>query len=345
MRALVYETFGGPLQVRELADPRPADHGAVLRVLASGLCRSDWHAWQGHDPDVVPPMVPGHELVGVVEAVGPQVQGWSAGALVTVPFVGACGTCPACRAGDQQVCSRQTQPGFTHHGSFAELVAVDHADVNLVALPEGLDPVPAAALGCRVATAWRAILLRGRLRAGEQVAVHGCGGLGLAAVMIAALGGGRVVAVDVRPPALQLARELGAHAVLDARGLSPEQVAGAVADLTGGGAQLSVDAVGSPATCAASVVGLRRRGRHVQAGLLPGGSAVPMDRVVAFELDVLGSHGLAAHEYPALLDAVVSGALPVHRLVAGTTDLPGAAAALARMGDQPPLGVLVVDRF
>ncbi|MFC7575155.1 alcohol dehydrogenase catalytic domain-containing protein [Klenkia terrae] len=167
MRALVFEEFGGPLTVREVPDPAPSAGGVVVEVGASGVCRSDWHGWSGHDPDVVLPHVPGHELAGTVAAVGADVRGWSVGDRVTVPFVCACGSCPPCREGAGQVCLRQTQPGFTHWGSFAQLVALDAADVNLVALPEDLAMPTAAALGCRFATAFRAVTGVGRVAPGS----------------------------------------------------------------------------------------------------------------------------------------------------------------------------------
>ncbi|MFB9839326.1 alcohol dehydrogenase catalytic domain-containing protein, partial [Actinoallomurus acaciae] len=186
MRAVVFEEFGRMPDLREVPDPAPSPAGVVIRVAATGLCRSDWHGWMGHDSDITLPHVPGHELAGVVEAAGPEVTGWRAGDRVTVPFVCACGRCPACAAGEQQVCERQTQPGFTHWGSFAEYVAVENADVNLVGLPEGLGFAAAAGLGCRFATAYRALTAHGRATPGQWVAVHGCGGVGLSAVMIAA---------------------------------------------------------------------------------------------------------------------------------------------------------------
>ncbi|MEU3945651.1 zinc-dependent alcohol dehydrogenase family protein [Streptomyces sp. NPDC029526] len=343
MRAVVFERYGGPAEVRQVPDPEPAAQGVVVRVEATGLCRSDWHAWQGHDPDVTLPHVPGHELAGVVEAVGDRVTRWRPGDRVTVPFVCACGTCGACAAGDQQVCERQTQPGFTHWGSFAQYVALDHADVNLVAVPEDLSFATAASLGCRFATAYRAVVQQGRLAAGEWVAVHGCGGVGLSAVMIAAASGARVVAVDVAPGALELARRFGAAECLDAS--SVDDPAEAVRDLTGGGAHLSLDALGSPATCAASVNGLRRRGRHVQVGLLPsatGTTPVPMARAVALELELLGSHGMAAHAYPPMLDLVRTGRLRPDLLVTRTIGLDAAPAALAAMDTAPGAGVTVI---
>ncbi|MEW2285528.1 zinc-dependent alcohol dehydrogenase family protein [Streptomyces sp. NPDC047841] len=344
MRAVVFEEYGKPAEVRDVPDPEPAEHGVVVRVEATGLCRSDWHGWMGHDPDIALPHVPGHELAGVVEAVGPRVTGWRPGDRVTVPFVCACGGCPSCAAGDQQVCERQTQPGFSHWGSFAEYVALDHADVNLVALPDDMAYATAAALGCRFATAFRAVVQQGRVAAGEWVAVHGCGGVGLSAVMIAAASGARVVAVDVSARALELARTFGAAECLDATGVSDP--AAAVRELTGGGAHLSLDALGSPATCAASVNGLRRRGRHVQVGLLPapdGTTPVPLARATALELELLGSHGMAAHAYPGMLHLVRAGVLRPDLLVTRTITLDAAPAALAAMDTAPGGGVTVIE--
>lgn len=344
MRAVVIDQLQALPVVREVPDPACPPHGAVVRVEATGVCRSDWHAWMGHDV-VRLPHVPGHELAGTVVEVGADVRTRRVGERVTVPFVCACGACPACAAGEHQVCERQTQPGFTGWGSFAELVALDHADLNLVPLPDGVSSVAAASLGCRFATAYRALSVHGRERAGDIVAVHGCGGVGLSAVMIAVARGARVVAVDVAADALAAARGLGAE-VVDATGLRPEQVAERVVELSGGGAHVSLDALGSPATAVASVLGLRRRGRHVQVGLLLAEHArtpLPMDRVIAWELELYGSHGMAAHEYPAMLDDVVAGRLDPERLVGRRVGLDEAPAALAAMsGPAAGAGMTVV---
>ncbi|MFB9315611.1 alcohol dehydrogenase catalytic domain-containing protein [Nocardioides plantarum] len=338
MRALLMERFGGPLTVREVPDPTPAPDGVVVAVGASGVCRSDWHAWSGHDSDVVLPHVPGHELAGTVAAVGDRVRRWSVGDRVTVPFVCACGVCAPCREGQHQVCLHQTQPGFTHWGSFAELVALDAADVNLVALPDSLSFTTAAALGCRFATAFRAVTGVGRVAAGEWVAVIGCGGVGLSAVQVAVAVGARVVAVDPSPGARGLATAMGAEHVL----ADPA----AVVEVTGGGAHVGLDCLGSPDTCVASIRSLRPRGRHVQVGLLPpelGRPEVPMDLVVARELAVLGSHGMAAHDYPAMLSLIGAGRLRPQDLVTRELTLDEAGAALVEVGRAP--GVAVVTSF
>jgi D-arabinose 1-dehydrogenase-like Zn-dependent alcohol dehydrogenase len=340
--AVSYSAPGSTPVLGEWPEPECPEGGVVIRVGASGVCRSDWHAWRGHDP-VPLPHVPGHELAGTVQVVGAGVSRWSMGDRVTVPFVCGCGRCRSCEAGDTHVCPQQTQPGFTGPGSFAELVAVHAADTNLVRLPDSLDVVTAASLGCRLATAYRAVVTHGHLEPGQWLAVHGCGGVGLSAVLVGVALGARVVAVDVSADAVDRARELGAHgAVLDA------DAATAVREMTDGGAHLSVDAVGSPGTAVASVRSLRRRGRHVQVGLLLGSQAtppLPMDLVVAQELSVHGSHGMPARQYPEMLDLVTSGRLDPSLLVGRVIDLAEAPAALVAMSEPPTTPGMTVVRL
>ncbi len=343
MRAVVFEEFGGPVDVRSVADPVPSPGGVVVEVHTTGLCRSDWHAWAGHDDGVALPHVPGHELVGVVAAVGADVRRWTVGDRVTTPFVCGCGRCQWCLNGQAQVCPDQTQPGFTHWGSFAEYVALHAADTNLVAVSDAVGDAAAAALGCRFATAYRALSARAGVKPSEWVTVVGVGGVGLSAVQIAVAFGANVIAVDRTPAALDLARSLGAEHTVLADGLD---VAARVHDLTGGGSHIAVDAVGSPATCADAIHSLRRRGRHVQVGLLPsagGHPAVPMDRVIAWELDVLGSHGMAAVDYPAMMRLVEADALRPQALVERVVGLAEGARLLPSFDTAAPVGVTLID--
>jgi alcohol dehydrogenase len=334
MKAVVYSRYGATPVLTQTADPAcPAD-GVVIAVGATGVCRSDWHAWKGHEP-VTLPHIGGHEFAGVVVTAGPEVRRWRAGDRVTVPFACGCGRCEHCLAGDAQVCPRQTQPGFTGPGSFAEFVAVHAADTNLVALPADLDFITAACLGCRFATAFRAVTAHGRVQPGDWLAVHGCGGVGLSAVMIGAALGARVLAVDVSAAALDRARELGAEAAVDA---GTDGTASTIEEITGGGAHVSIEALGAPALAADSVTCLRRRGRHVQVGLLPGGPVpLPMDLVIARELEIYGSHGMAARDYPAMLRMVVDGTLRPGLLVGEVIELGQVGQALAAM-DEPGSG-------
>ena len=339
MRAVLVERFGSRPEVTEVPDPVPAEGEVVLRVEATGLCRSDWHGWQGHDPGIALPYVPGHELAGVIEVTGPGVRGWRPGDRVTVPFVCACGSCPPCRSGQQQVCLHQEQPGFTRWGSFAEYVAIPRAQHNLIALPAGLGWTAAASLGCRFATAYRAVRSVGRATAGEWMAVFGCGGVGLSAVMIGAAAGVRVIAVDVSQPALALARRHGAEHAVPAG----PRAAAEIRRLTGGGAQLTVDAAGSGQVAQAALRSLRPRGRHVQAGLLVSPVRLDASPLIAGELQWLGSHGMAAHEYPALLAEVGSGALRPGDLVTRVIGLDEVAAALAAMSAGGAAGMTVIE--
>jgi alcohol dehydrogenase len=346
MRAVLYDRFQEPPTLTNVPDPAPSPDGVVLKVRATGLCRSDWHGWMGHDPDIRLPHVPGHELVGEVVAAGALVRAWRPGARVTLPFVCGCGICPECASGNQQVCDHQFQPGFTHWGSFAEYVAIDRADANLVALPDGLDDATAASLGCRFATSFRAVVHLGAVRGGEWVSVHGCGGVGLSAILVARALGASVVAVDVDGEKLRRAVELGAEVALDARAVP--DVAAAVRERTGGGAHVSIDALGHPRTCFDAISGLRKRGRHVQVGLMLADQrhpAVPMDLVIGRELRILGSHGMPAHAYPEMLRMIAAGLLAPGRLVGRRIGIDEAAGALVGMGAFAGVGVTVVDRF
>ncbi len=346
MRAAVYTEFAKPLTIENVPDPTPTDGGVVIRVKANGLCRSDWHGWMGHDPDISLPHIPGHELAGVIEAIGKDVARWQAGDRVTLPFVCGCGTCPQCVSGNHQVCDRQFQPGFTHWGSFAEYVAIDYADVNLVRLPEEIDFVTAASLGCRFVTAFRAVVDQGRLSAGQWVAVHGCGGVGLSAIMIAAALGANVVAVDIADDKLDLARAVGAAAVIDAT--QTADVVANVIDVTGGGAHVSIDALGSPVTCFNSIANLRKRGRHVQVGLMLADQhhpAVPMDKIIANELEIAGSHGIQAYRYPALFEMIRAGRLHPERLIRKTITLAQSLQALVEMDTFSGTGITVINEF
>jgi alcohol dehydrogenase len=343
---LYYEAFQGPVNVEQLPDPAPAPDGVVIRVGASGLCRSDWHGWMGHDADIRLPHVPGHELAGVIEAVGAEVTRWRSGDRVTLPFVCGCGRCPQCASGNQQICDHQFQPGFTHWGSFAEYVAVRYADVNLVRLPESLDFVTAASLGCRFATAFRAVVDQGEIAEGQWLAVHGCGGVGLSAILIARALGARIIAIDIDAAKLELARTLGAEIGIDAR--QANDVPAAIREHSGGGAHVSLDALGSPVTCYNSIAGLRKRGRHLQVGLLAPDerdARIPMGPVVANELQVLGSHGMQAHRYPQLLAMITEGTLRPEQLIGRTIGLDQAAEALVTMDRFSNPGVSVIDAF
>jgi alcohol dehydrogenase len=249
-------------------------------------------------------------------------------------------------SGNHQVCDNQFQPGFTHWGSFAEFVAVNYADINLVAVPTKIDYVTAASLGCRFVTSFRAIVAQGKVSAGQWVAIHGCGGVGLSAIMIANALGASVVAIDINDEKLELARSVGANATLNAK--ESKDVVESVRNITNGGAHVSIDALGSPVTCFNSIANLRKRGKHVQVGLMLADHnrpVVPMDKVIANELEIIGSHGIQAYNYSSLLEMINSGKLYPQKLIGKTISLDEAAEELSNMNNFAGTGITVINRF
>ena len=342
MRAIVVESPNANPLLTTVPDPDPPPHGAIVEVVATGVCRSDWHAWVGHDPTVRFPHVPGHEFAGVVREVGAEVTRFAGGERVTAPFCCGCGYCGECRAGHQNLCEREYQPGFDDWGSFAKYVKVPWADVNLVELPTGLGFEPAASLGCRFTTAYAGLLHQARLQPGETVVVYGCGGVGLSAVLIAAGAGAKVIAVDIANDRLELARELGAAEVINALMSDPVDAA---RDLTGGGANVSVDALGSAKTSSQAIRSLRKRGRHVQLGLLLGDDAnpaSPLQDVIKNELVVHGSHGMQAWRYPEMFEFIERARFPLEKLIGDRRPLADAGEVLASMARFAPLGVTLL---
>ncbi len=347
MKAVIFEQFEGPLRTASVPDPAPDNDGVVIKIKASGICRSDWHGWLGHDPDIKEfPHVPGHELAGIIEEVGKNVKHFQRGDRVTVPFVCGCGTCPECESGNHQICDNQFQPGFTGWGSFAQYTAVKYADTNLVRLPEEIDFVTAASLGCRFVTSFRAAAAQGAVKPGQWTAVHGCGGVGLSAIMIAHALGARIIAVDIDTKILSLAESLGAEKTINAA--ETPDVPGLIREITGRGAHLSLDALGSAVTCSNSILCLRKGGRHVQVGLLAGNDyrpRLPMEQVISRELQIFGSHGMQAYKYKDILDMILSGKLNPKLLIGKTISLEQAPAALERMGQFGNAGITVIDNF
>lgn len=346
MKAVYYEKFQGSVKVIEVPNPKVSSDSVIIKVEASGLCRSDWHGWMGHDPDIVLPHVPGHELAGTIEELGSEIKNFNVGDRVTVPFVGGCGTCPECSTGNHQVCDNQFQPGFTAWGSFAEFVEIKYADINLVHLPDEIDFVTAASLGCRFITSFRAVIDQGKVSAGEWVAVHGCGGVGLSAINIAAGAGANVVAVDIDDEKLELAKKMGANVFVNARRV--ENVSAKIIKATGRGAHVSIDALGSQETSFNSVSCLRKRGKHIQVGLTTGDHKhpkVPMDKVVAHELEILGSHGMQAFRYEAVFEMIKTGKVQPVLMLGKTISLEEAPEVLINMDKFENLGVTVINKF
>ncbi|ATY84981.1 alcohol dehydrogenase [Kyrpidia spormannii] len=340
-----------PLPVMEVPDPKPGPGDAVLRVEACGICRSDWHAWQGDwswiglSPEL--PITPGHEFGGVVEEVGKDVKNYKRGDRVTVPFHAGCGHCQYCLSGVPNLCENLQIYGLVSgfDGGYAQYVLVKNADFNLIPLPENVDGVTAAAIGCRYMTGYHGVV-RGNVKPGDWVAIQGAGGVGLSAVQVAAALGGQVIAVDIDDAKLEKAREEGAVATINAK---RENVPEAIKEITKGGAHVGIDALGVRDTVLNSVLSLRKGGRHVQVGLTTseegGMVSIPVDMITAMELEFVGSLGNPHPAYRGLLSLVSSGRLNPKTLVNKEVGLEDVSQTFEDMSNFRTKGFHVITKF
>ena len=342
MIAAYYTNFKSPIQIQSVPIPDVPPKGALIEVRASGICRSDWWGWQGFDADIKLPHVPGHEFAGVISKIGPEVSKWKEGDRVTAPFVCGCGGCRECESGHPQVCSHQTQPGFTHWGSFSEFVVVHEADFNLVALPDHISYLTAASLGCRFGTSYHALTTQAAISKGQSVAILGCGGVGLSAVMIGAALGAKMIAVDINQAKLNLATRLGATHTINLN--EKDHTIETIQHLNGGSLDVTIDALGKEELINFGLDSLRPRGKHIQIGLMENElPRIAMDKVISKELEVIGSHGVAAAKYPEMFELTSSGVCDPGELVTGVVSLEEGLGIIENMGAAPPVGVAVID--
>jgi alcohol dehydrogenase len=342
MRAAVVREFHEELSIETVDDPTCPDNGVVLETAACGVCRSDFHGWVGGHPKVVNGSIMGHEYCGTVVEAGSQAK-YKVGDKLIAPFILGCGDCPACQTGASNTCEGAIIPGFGAPGAYAEYVAVPF-DHNLVHLPETMSPALAAGLGCRVTTAWHALTDRANVRAGEWVAVHGTGGIGLSALLLGKMLGARIIAVDVVEEKLTHALSLGADAVVNA---AKEDVPEAIREITGGGAQVSIEALGIAKTTNASVECLATLGRHVHVGLPAGDGLmeINMRAIYSKQLAFYGTRGMPAWKYPSLLGMIERGDVDLNPMLDRTVALSGASAELQAMKGPTPPGTAVITDF
>ena len=344
MKAAVYRAFNGSIEIEQVNDPVVNEAGAIIEVRASGICRSDWHGWKGHDPDIKLPHVPGHEFSGVVKEIGSKVAQFKVGDRVTAPFCCGCAHCAQCLKGNQHICDNHFQPGFTDWGSFAQSVHINNADFNLIKLPASLDFVSSAALGCRFITAFHGIVNQGKVDKSMFVAIHGCGGVGLSAIMIAAAYGAKVIAVDINGQNLEKARTFGADYTINA---TTEDVVGRVHDITNGGANLSMDALGSTETSSNSINCLAKKGKHIQVGILGTESNILVSTadLIAKEIEIIGSHGMPIADYDIIFNLIANKKIDLSLLIDKTVSLEQVDQEMRSMDAYSNSGMVVIDQF
>lgn len=342
MRAAVVRDFNADLSIETVPDPACPDNGVVLQVASCGVCRSDYHGWTGTHPKIVNGSIMGHEYCGTVIEAGKSAQ-HKVGDRLIAPFILGCGSCAACNTGVSNTCANQIVPGFGHQGAYAEYVAVPF-DHNLVHLPETITPALAAGLGCRVTTAWHALTDRAAVQAGEWVAVHGTGGIGLSALLLAKMLGAQVVVVDIVDEKLEHAKAHGADATVNAAKVN---AADAIRDITGGGAQVSIEALGIAQTTNASVECLATLGRHVHVGMPSGDGMMNINlrAIYTKQLAFYGTRGMPSHKYPSLLGMIERGDVDISPMVAREVALSDASDELRAMGGPTSPGTAVITDF
>ncbi|WP_329014607.1 alcohol dehydrogenase AdhP [Streptomyces sp. NBC_00690] len=284
MKAAVVRELGAPLIIEERPDPEPEPGQVRIRLEASGLCHTDIHAARGDWPvKPSPPFIPGHEGVGIVEALGDPVEHLTVGQRVAVPWLGrACGRCEHCLSGWETLCEQQINTGYANDGGYAEkmLAWADFAQV----VPDGISPRDAAPLTCAGVTTYKALKVAD-VRPSQLVAISGVGGLGHLALQYAKIAGATVAAIDVTDAKLELARELGADILIDAR---KEDPAARLQEY--GGAHAAIALAVNEQAFAAAYGGLRRGGKLVLVAMPAEGTIeLPIFPTVLNGISVIGS--------------------------------------------------------
>ncbi|WP_462421474.1 zinc-dependent alcohol dehydrogenase family protein [Salinicoccus sp. Marseille-QA3877] len=350
MKAAVLTEFNKPLEIKNMPDPELTPDGVIVKVEASGVCRSDLHLWEGGlkwvGMEMELPHVLGHEFSGVIEEVGKNVAQFKKGDRVVVPFIHGCGACEDCNEGHPNVCSDHIEIGITSWGGFGEYAHVPNADTSLAPLPEEINFVEAASLGCRFPTAYHGVVDRAKVQPGEWVVVYGCGGIGLSAINTASAIGAVVIAVDINEESLKLAREMGASITINGRS---KDAPSEIVELTKGGAHVSIDALGSKVTVQNSFKSLRNRGRHLQIGMTTneeqGYVAVPIDEIIMKEITIVGSVGIQSFKYPSIIQMIQKEILNPGKMITQTISIEDAGSIIEEMNANKNVGVTIIDRF
>ena len=347
MKASVLHKFFTPPIFEEVDDPVCGPKSVVIELKACGVCRSDHHAWSGNDPDVKLPHIMGHELAGIVVETGSEIKKFSTGDHVTVPFILGCGLCSDCQTGNSTICEKQETIGFTIRGGFAQFVEIFFADFNLVRLPSSLGFETAAAMGCRVTTAYRALTDRASLSPGEWLAVYGCGGVGTSAILIAKALGAKVIGIDINNLALKKATDVGADIVLDPT--KCKNVWQEVRELTNGGVDVSLDALGIEVTFQNSIRSLRKLGRHIQIGMPTSNHAIVslalLDLVYSRQLKIVGTRGMASSGFSSLMTMINNGSINIDSLITRKLKLSQVPEAMLQFGQQSETGITIINNF
>jgi propanol-preferring alcohol dehydrogenase len=322
MKAAIFHGAHQPLTIEDIPTPAPQAGELLIKVAGCGVCHTDLHYIDHAVPTFKkPPLILGHEVSGVVAALGPPLHppreaggtegGWKEGDRVLAPAVYGCGHCKMCRTGRENICENMVMFGNHVDGGYAEYMLAPAKDV--IPLPAEIPLIEGAIIADATTTPYHAVVNRGKVQPGDAVVVFGCGGIGLNVVQIAAAVGGQVIAVDVVDAKLEWAKKLGATATLNATGV--ERVDKEIRKLTNGGADIAFEAIGNPVTQAQAFASVRTGGRFVVVGFSDKPMTLDTGRVMFREMEIIGSLGCRAVDYPRVIELARQGKIKVAELV------------------------------
>lgn len=303
MKAAVFYEPNQPLKIEEVETPKVNPHEILVKIAACGVCNTDLHYIDHGVPTFKkPPMILGHEPSGIVEEAGAEVKNFKVGDRVLIPPVFSCGYCPNCRLGRENICFNMVMLGNHIDGAFAEYTKVPAKDCQH--LPEELPLEESSIIADAISTPYHAVKNRAQVRPGDSVVVFGCGGVGINVVQMAAAAGGMVIAVDLVDKKLDIAKKLGAQHTLNASGKEDKALLKEIKTLTGGGADIAIEAIGNPKTIELASSAVKAGGLHCQVGYTHHSVPLNAARLMFREIEIKGSLGCRPVDYPKIIEMV-----------------------------------------
>lgn len=314
MKAAVFHEPNQPLKIEEVEIPKIESHEILVKIAACGVCNTDLHYIDHGVPTFKkPPMILGHEPSGYVEQVGADVKNFKEGDRVLIPPVFSCGYCDNCRLGRENICLNMFMLGNHIDGAYAEYVKVPAKDCQ--SLPEDMPLEESSIIADAISTPFHAVKNRAKVKPGDSVVVFGCGGVGINVVQIAAAVGGSVIALDIKDDKLELAKQLGAQHTINPTDKEDKALLKEIRALTGGGADIAIEAIGNPKTIELGPATLKPGGLHCQVGYTHHNVPVNAGRLMFREIEIMGSLGCRPVDYPKIIEMVRTGKIQLEPVV------------------------------
>lgn len=314
MKAAVFHGPNQPLKIEEVETPKIGPDEILVKIAACGVCNTDMHYIDHGVPTFKkPPMILGHEPSGTVAEAGEHVRGFQVGDRVLIPPVFSCGYCVNCRLGKENICLNMLMLGNHIDGAYAEYTKVPAKDCQH--LPDDLPIQESSIIADAISTPYHAVKNRAQVKPGDSVVVFGCGGVGINVVQTAAAAGGSVIAVDIVDSKLEVAKKLGAQNTINARDMEDKALLKLIRNLTGGGADISIEAIGNPKTIVLGANSVKPGGCHCQVGYTHHDVPINAARLMFREIEIKGSLGCRPVDYPKIIEMVRTGKIQLEPVV------------------------------